>query len=198
MTQDLIERALDGDESAARALHSDHYPAIFRLAYMLLQNREDADDATQDAFIYAFSHLNRYNPERAAFASWLKIIVTSRCRDQQRRRRGRTTSLHDLVQSGHEPEDEVPDHQPSVALEKAGLQETVWRALAQVPRKSRQALILRFYGDLTYPEMAQALGCAVSTVKSRVAYGLQVLSPLLESAKPVADTSSADPDGESL
>jgi RNA polymerase sigma-70 factor, ECF subfamily len=182
MTQDLIERALDGDESAACALHSDHYPAVFRLAFMLLQNREDADDAAQDTFVYAFSHLNGYDPARSKFASWLKIIVTSRCRDQQRRRRTRTTSLQDLMQSGREPEDTVPDHRPDAAINKIGLQQTVSKALTQVPRKSRQALILRFYGDLTYPEMAQALGCSVSTVKSRVAYGLRVLSPLLESA----------------
>ena len=139
MAQDLIEQALDGDESAVRALHSYHYPAVFRLAYMLLQNREDADDAAQDAFVYAFSHLNRFDPGRSAFASWLKIIVTSRCRDQQRRSRRRTTSLQDLIQNGREPEDAVPDHQPNAAIEKNGLRQTVWKALTQVPKKSRQA-----------------------------------------------------------
>jgi RNA polymerase sigma-70 factor (ECF subfamily) len=57
----------------------------------------------------------------------------------------------------------------------------VWEALNQVPRKSRQALILRYFGGLSYPEMAQALGCPVSTVKSRVAYGQETLARLLES-----------------
>jgi len=180
MTQYLIERAMAGDEAAARELHDAHYPAVLRLAYMLLQHLQDAEDAAQDAFVYAFEHLAQYNPERAAFATWLKIIVTSRCRDRQRRRRIKWLSLQELVEAGLEPEDETPNHQPDVVLELVGVQQVVWEALRQVPRKSRQALILRYFGDLSYPEMAQALGCPVSTAKSRVIYGHQVLARLLE------------------
>ena len=180
MIQDLIERALAGDETAARELHDAHYPAVLRLAYMLLQNRQDAEDATQDAFVYAFQHLARYDPERSAFATWLKIIVTSRCRDLQRRRHIRWLSLQELTEAGFEPEDERSDHQPDVVLELMGVQQMVWKALKQVPHKSRQALILRYFGGLSYPEMAQALGCPVSTAKSRVAYGHRALAELLE------------------
>ena len=66
MTQELIERTLAGDESAARQLHDSHYPAVLRLAHMLLQNLQDAEDATQDAFVYAFRNLARYDQERAS------------------------------------------------------------------------------------------------------------------------------------
>lgn len=179
MTLDLIERALAGDETAARELHDTHYPAVLRLAYMLLQNRQDAEDATQDAFVYAFQHLARYDPERSAFATWLKIIVTSRCQDLQRRRRIRWLSLQELTEAGFEPEDEDSDHRPEVVLELVGVQQMVWEALKQVPRKSRQALVLRYFGGLSYPEMAQALGCPVSTAKSRIAYGHRALAELL-------------------
>jgi len=180
MTQDLIEHALAGDEAAARALHDAHYPAVLRLALLLLQNLQDAEDATQDTFVYAFQRLERYDPERAAFATWLKIIVTSRCRDMQRRRRFKWLSLQELAEAGREPEDETPDHQPDVVLELVGVQQVVWEALQQVPHKSRQALILRYFGGLSYPEMAQALGCPVSTAKSRVVYGHQALARLLD------------------
>jgi RNA polymerase sigma-70 factor (ECF subfamily) len=179
MTQDLIERVLAGDETAARELHDAHYPAVLRLAYMLLQNLQDAEDATQEAFVYAFQHLARYDAKRAAFMTWLKVIVTSRCRDRQRRRRFQWLSLQELVGTRLEPEDETPDHQPAVKLELVGVQQVVWEALNQVPHKSRQALILRYFGGLSYPEMAQALGCSVSTAKSRVVYGQQVLARLL-------------------
>ena len=179
MTQDLIEHALAGDESAARKLHDTHYPAVLRLAYMLLQNWQDAEDATQEAFIYAFRNLARYDPERATFATWLKVIVTSRCRDLQRRRRFKWLSLQEWLEVGREPEDETDAHQPDIALELAGIQQMVWEALNQVPRKSRQALILRYFAGLSYPEMAQALGCTVSTAKSRVAYGQETLARLL-------------------
>jgi RNA polymerase sigma-70 factor (ECF subfamily) len=180
MTQELIERALAGDQAAAHSLHDTHYPAVLRLAYMLLQNHQDAEDATQDAFIYAFEHLARFDPKRAAFAAWLKIIVTSRCRDRQRRRRVGWLSLQELAEAGLEPEDRTPGHQPDVVLELVGVQQVVWEALKQVPYKSRQALILRYFGGLSYPEMSQALGCSVSTAKSRVAYGHQALARLLE------------------
>jgi RNA polymerase sigma-70 factor (ECF subfamily) len=181
MTQDLIERALAGDEPAARKLHDTHYPAVLRLAYMLLQNLQDAEDATQETFIYAFKNLARYDPERAAFATWLKVIATSRCRDLQRRRRFKWLSLQEWLEAGREPEDETDEHQPDVALELVGMQQMVWEALNQVPRKSRQALILRYFGSLSYAEMAQALGCTVSTAKSRVAYGQESLARLLGS-----------------
>lgn len=187
MTHNLIERALAGDEAAARELHDTHYPAVLRLAYMLLQNLQDAEDAVQDAFIYAFEHLARYDPERAVFATWLKIIVTSRCRDIQRRhRRVKWLSLQALMETGHEPEDESPGRQPDVVLELVGVRQVVWEALEQVPPKSRQALILRYFSGLSYPEMALALDCPVSTAKSRVAYGLQKLALLLEQEAVVA------------
>lgn len=181
MTQDLIERTLAGDESAARQLHDTHYPAVLRLAHMLLQNLQDAEDATQDAFVYAFRNLSRYDPERASFATWMKVIVTSRCRDRQRRQRFRWFSLQWLTENGLEPEDETDEHQPDAALELVGVQQLVWDALNQVPRKSRQALILRFFGQLSYREMAQALDCTISTAKSRVGYGLRALGRILGS-----------------
>ena len=180
MIQDLIERAVAGDEIAARQLHDAHYPAVLRLAYMLLQNRQDAEDATQDAFVYAFGHLAQYDPARSSFATWLRVIVASRCRDLQRRRRIPWLSLQELFEVGLEPEDEAPNHQPDIVLELVGVQQMVWEALEQVPRKSRQALILRYFGGLSYPEMAHALSCSISTAKSRVAYGHQALARLLE------------------
>ncbi|MDY6878005.1 MAG: RNA polymerase sigma factor [Chloroflexota bacterium] len=186
MIQDLIERALAGDETATRKLYDANYPVLLRLALLLLQNLQDAEDATQDAFIYAFQHLDQYDPERAAFATWLKVIVTSRCRDLQRRRRFQWLSLQDLLEAGREPEDETPNHQPDLVLELVGTQQVVWEALKQVPRKSRQALILRYFGNLSYPEMAQALGCPVSTAKSRVAYGLRTLARRLGQETPIA------------
>lgn len=181
MIQELIERTLAGDENAARELHDIHYPATLRLAYLLLQNQEDAEDATQEAFWYAFNNLERFDPRQASFATWLKIIVTGRCRDIQRRQRhSRWLSLQSLLEAGYEPEDEEASHRPEAVLELVGIQQMVWKALGRVPRKARQALILRYFGGLSYPEIALALGCTVSTAKSRVAYGHQVLADLLE------------------
>jgi RNA polymerase sigma-70 factor (ECF subfamily) len=161
-------------------LHRAHYPAVLQLAFMLLQDVQDAEDATQDAFIYAFAHLDRYDVRRARFVTWLKVIVTSRCRDLQRRRRRKVLSLQALVERGREPVDDTAGHRPDVALELVGVQQVVWQALEKIPSKARQALILRYFGEMSYSEVAEALDCPVSTAKSRVAYALQKLAGLLE------------------
>ncbi|MBN1886884.1 MAG: sigma-70 family RNA polymerase sigma factor [Thermoflexales bacterium] len=177
---DLIQRCASGDEAAARALHDEYSPGLFRLAYLLLQDTQDAEEATQDAFVYAFSHLKRYDPTRAPFGSWLKVIVASRCRDLQRKRRWQWLSLQSLLEGRREPRDEQPAHQPESALERSATRRVVWEALQGLPRKSREALILRYYGGLSFDEMARALDCSINTAKSRVAYGQARLAELLD------------------
>jgi RNA polymerase sigma factor (sigma-70 family) len=177
---DLIQRCAAGDEAAARSLHDEYSPTLFRLAYLLLQNAQDAEEATQDAFVYAFSHLKQYDPSRASFGGWLKVILVSRCRDLQRRRRWSWLSLQALLEGGHDVPDEHPAHQPEGALERSATQQAVWAALQDLPRKSREALILRYYGGLSFDEMARALECSVSTAKSRVVYGLARLAESLD------------------
>lgn len=177
---DLVQRAAAGDESAARALHDEHSPALFRLACLLLQNVQDAEEALQDAFVYAFSHLRQFDPARGSFAGWLKVITVSRCRDLQRRRRWSWLSLQTLLEGGRDIPDEQPAHHPEHALELSTAQQAVWDALQRLPHKSREALILRYYGGLSFDEMAHALDCSVNTAKSRVAYGLGRLAESLD------------------
>lgn len=177
---DLFQRCAAGDEAAARALHDEYSPALFRLAYLLLQSVQDAEEATQDAFVYAFSHLGQFDPSRGSFGAWLKVIVVSRCRDLQRKRRWWWLSLQALLEGGRDVPDEQPIHQPESAFEQSAAQQAVWMALQQLPHKSREALILRYYGGLSFDEIAHALDCPVSTAKSRVAYGLARLGETLD------------------
>lgn len=177
---DLIHRCASGDQLAARALHDEYGPALFRLACLLLQNSQDAEEATQDAFVYAFSHLKQFDPARAPFAAWLKVILVSRCRDLQRRRRWQWLSLQSLLERGRDVKDEQPTHQPESALERSATQQAVWTALQRLPAKSREALILRYYGGLSFDEVAHALDCSVNTAKSRVVYGLARLAEALD------------------
>ena len=177
---DLIQRCAAGDQAAARILHDEHSSALFRLACLLLQNVQDAEEATQDTFVYAFSHLSQFDPVRGSLAAWLKVILVSRCRDLQRRRRWGWLSLQSLLEGGHDVPDEQASHHPEQWLEQSAVQEVVWQALQRLPHKSREALILRYYGELHFDELAQALKCSVSTAKSRVMYGLARLAELLD------------------
>jgi RNA polymerase sigma-70 factor (ECF subfamily) len=177
---DLIQRCVAGDQVAARALHDEHSPALFRLAFLLLQNVQDAEEATQDTFVYAFRRLNQFDPARGTLAVWLKVILVSRCRDLRRRRRWDWLSLQALLEGGHDVPDEQTSHDPERWQEHSAAQEAIWQALQRLPHKSREALILRYYGELSFDELAQALRCSVNTAKSRVMYGLGRLAESLD------------------
>lgn len=177
---DLIQRCAAGDQAAAYNLYTDYSPALFRLACLLLQNAQDAEEATQDTFVYVFRHLNQFDPARGTLAVWLKVILVSRCRDLQRRRRWGWLSLQSLLESGHDVPDSQTAHHPEEWWEQSAAQQAVWQALQRLPNKSREALILRYYGELPFDELARALGCSVNTAKSRVMYGLSRLAELLD------------------
>ncbi len=101
----LIQRWQGGDERAAEAIYNYHREATFRLAYGLLGNTADAEEAAQDALTYALTHINHYDTQRASFATWLHTITVSRCRDRQRRRWLPTFSLTHWLRLGQDAPD---------------------------------------------------------------------------------------------
>jgi RNA polymerase sigma-70 factor (ECF subfamily) len=180
-TADAIRRAVDGDESAQRALYEAHFAAAYRLAYLLLSNAEDAEETVQDAFVYALSKLDRYDPARSSFGSWLRMILVSRCRNRYRRRRWATVSLEELEDRGRCPAAGARS-EPARWMEELDGQRHMWELLQRVSAGAREALILRYYQDLPYAEIADLLGCSVEAARSRVAHGKVQLRRLLSSA----------------
>jgi RNA polymerase sigma-70 factor (ECF subfamily) len=177
---DTINQAADGDETAQRALYEAYFAAAYRLAYLLLSNAEDAEETVQDAFIYALSNLHRYDPARSSFWSWLRLILISRCRNQYRRRRWTIVSLDELEDCGRCPSAGAR-HEPAHWMEELDGQRHVWQMLQRVSTGAREALILRYYQDLPYAEIATLLGCSVEAARSRVAHGKMQLRRLLTS-----------------
>jgi RNA polymerase sigma-70 factor (ECF subfamily) len=176
---DAIERAIRGDEVAQRMLYETHYAAAFRLAYLLLQDTCDAEEVVQDAFVYVFRNLRRYDAERASFRGWLRVVLVSRCRNKRRRRQLPTVSLDTLTVSGHPPPDSKPGCDPADALELQGTRQAIWKALQRVSPGAREALILRYYEGLPYAEIATLLDCSPEAARARVAHGKVQLRRLL-------------------
>ena len=79
----LIQRWQAGDQRAAEALYDHHREPVFRLAYVLLGDPADAEEAAQDALTYALVNIARYDPRRGRFTTWLHTITISRCRDRR-------------------------------------------------------------------------------------------------------------------
>jgi RNA polymerase sigma-70 factor (ECF subfamily) len=179
--EDLVARATAGDLESFNQLVSRWERPIYALAYRTLGREEEARDVVQEAFLRAFRGLKGFKGE-AKFSSWLYRITLNLCRDWVRReRRAPLVQVPEGVdpvdladaQASPEPsvEDLVADREMSAAVAKA---------MAELPEEQRTAIMLKEYHGLTFQEIAEQLGCPLSTVKTRLYQGLSVLRRRLE------------------
>jgi RNA polymerase sigma-70 factor (ECF subfamily) len=159
-----IHRARQGDDDAFAKLVEVYQVPVFNLCYRMLGNPSEAEDAAQETFLRAYHGLSRYDPERR-FATWLLSIASHHCIDRLRRRKYPIQSLDELL-PGQQKSDETPG--PEVVLTIKEEQESVREILEQLGDQDRMALILRYWYDLSYEEIAQCLSISVSAVKSRL------------------------------
>lgn len=178
MSEHLVQRWLEhGDEQAAEAIYHAYHERIFRLAFALLGDRQDAEEVMQDTMVYALTRTDRYDPQRASFVTWLHIIAVSRCRDRQRRKRLPSVPLGAHGARGDDLTDGRPGPESTaIAHEDHHL---VWRALDQLSPKLREAIVLRYWSGHTYQEMAQILNCPLPTAQSRVRLAYERLRDLM-------------------
>lgn len=171
----LARRAAQGDSDAFGQLIAHYAPMARRVAYSILEDREDADDAAQDGFTSAWLAIGRYDPKRA-FRPWLMSIVVNAARDLRRRRRVRVTEPLEGVSaaSKEDPAKEVG------ALDLGAL---IKQALDQLPERQRLAVILFDAEGYSQSEIGKMLGVPEGTVKSDVFHGRRALRELLKNVK---------------
>jgi len=163
----LIVRCLRGDQQAYTALYDAVAPGLYRLAYSILLDRQDAEDVLQEALVYAFRNLRQYQADRGAFRTWLYTITVSRCRNARRRKWLPLTALTSLLNVGIEPSEPI-DHTPEAAIARMGVREALESALTTLSPRLREAIALRYGQGLSYREMADILECPQKTAESRV------------------------------
>lgn len=173
----LIRRWRAGDEWAAEVIYDQYRDSAFSLAYTLLDDPGDAEEAAQDALTYALTHIERYDPGRARFSTWLHTITISRCRDRRRRRILPSLSLVAWLKGGGDAPDPAlgPEHQ---AIQKTTCDE-VRQALETLRPPLREAILLRYWADYTYQEIGDMLGCSMRTAQSRVRLAHKQLRKIL-------------------
>ncbi|UCF60941.1 MAG: sigma-70 family RNA polymerase sigma factor [Anaerolineaceae bacterium] len=159
-----IHRAMQGDDNAFAMLVEVYQVPVYNLCYRMLGNPMEAEDAAQEAFLRAYKGINRYDPERR-FATWLLSIASHHCIDRLRRRKYPIRSLDELL-PWQQKADDMPG--PETALTQKENQEAVRKMLEQLGDHDRMVLILRYWYDLSYEEIAQSLSSSVSAVKSRL------------------------------
>lgn len=176
-TEALIARCLAGDQTAFATLYDQCAPSIYRLCYGLLMNRQDAEDVMQEAFVYAFKNLRRYEPARASFKTWLYTIALSRCRNLYRRKHLPWADLAALLPLDlPAPKSETPE----ARLAQQDIRQAVATALASLTPSLREAILLRYGHGLTFREMAEVIDCPQKTAESRVRLAHERLRTLLQ------------------
>lgn len=178
-SSDAIARAAAGDDAARQALYETHHAAAFRLAYLLVQDPDDAEEVVQDAFAYLFRNLHRYDAEKGSFWAWLRVTLVSRCRNKRRRKRLALVPLENLEAAGRPLPDPRPTSDPARVMEASGARRAVWEALQRISPAAREATVLRYYQGLSYAEIAAILGCSPDAARARVAHAKLQLRRLL-------------------
>jgi RNA polymerase sigma-70 factor, ECF subfamily len=167
----IINQVLEGDVEAFARLVDRHYARCARIAFRILGNREDAEEAIQDAFLRAFKALGDYE-DRERFSSWLTRILVNQCRTVLARTKRRDALFPDLDPQRLDfvsPTDSNDDDWPELE-----------HVLDRLPAEQREAIVLKYADDLTYEEMSRITGAGESALKMRVQRAFARLRALLQ------------------
>ncbi len=169
---ELVRRVVGGDVESYRTLVERHYPACLRFAIRMLGDRQDAEEAVQNAFVRVYRALDRYDA-RSRFEAWLFRIpanlVVDRIREAGRERvEGDPVAL--------ELKDEESPEESAVASER---RETVARMLERLPAEQKEVLLLRFAGGLDTNEAGAVMGKMANAVRQLQFRGLQGLREMI-------------------
>jgi RNA polymerase sigma-70 factor, ECF subfamily len=173
--EELVARSIGGDAESFNELVLRWERPIYALAYRTIGREEDARDVCQETFLRAFRALPGFRGQ-AKFSSWLYRIALNLCRDWIRRERRapvvQAPEDADLMElaAAAEPSESIED---LVARKNLGV--LVEQAMSALPEEQRTAIVLKEYHGLTFQEIADLVGCPLSTVKTRLYQGLSVL-----------------------
>lgn len=167
-----IAAAQNGNQDAFRTLVERHSRAVFRLAYRMTGNEQDAEDVVQEAFLRAFKQLHRYE-SRSSFATWIYRIAANYSLDLIRARR--------TVNDGEEMMGQLRagGAGPERLYASGQMQETIDRALGELSQQERTAFVLRHFEGLPIEEIAGALGIGNNAAKHSVFRAVQKLRKAL-------------------
>ncbi|HKW87466.1 MAG TPA: sigma-70 family RNA polymerase sigma factor [Candidatus Acidoferrales bacterium] len=151
---DAIRRAREGDSDAWADVYRQFAPAVFRFCRRAMPSREDAEDATSEVFLKVRGKLDQYDASRP-FNAWLYRVAANQCWDLLRRRRVRQDlETGDIETMPLEHPD--PGQLERLLAERSAAH--VRKGLEQLPSRTRMALTLRYYAEMSYDEIAETLG----------------------------------------
>lgn len=169
-----LEQARRGDKNAFGQLIEAYQGPVYNLAYRMLGNSGEAEEAAQEAFIRAYTRLDSYDPAHK-FSTWLLSITSNFCIDQIRKRRAVLLSIDEPLPPHpalHSDNNKGPEAE-YMAQEREQLVQVL---LKELPDEYRQAVVLRYWYDMSYEEIADVQKTTVSAVKSRLFRARRILA----------------------
>ncbi|HEX8815812.1 MAG TPA: sigma-70 family RNA polymerase sigma factor [Terriglobales bacterium] len=183
----LVRRCIAGDSAAWEELVQRHHRRIYNICYRFAGSADDAQDLTQDVFIKIYRTLNSFDPERAAFMTWVTTVTRNLLVDHFRKtKQDRLTDSLDAPPSEYEDaqplSEQIKDQAltPDARAQSLEIGETVHKALQKLSPDLREAVILRDLQDMDYKDIAVTLRVPEGTVKSRINRGRAELARLLQ------------------
>jgi RNA polymerase sigma-70 factor (ECF subfamily) len=165
---EMISRCQQGDQKALKEIFEKYHKKVYRIAYGVVRQREEALDVVQEVFIKLFRSIKNFKG-RSHFYTYLYRMVMNTAIDHKRKAAKQFMSSLD-EEGSFEPSDE-PERGPEKLLLQKELEERVKLAMDKLPAEQKAALIFRDVEGLSYQEMAEAMGCSIGTVMSRLHYG---------------------------
>lgn len=172
---DLAAGVAAGDRSSLEVVFKEHGGAVKGVAWRVLKDENLAEDIVQETFITFWDDPSKYNPNRGTLRTFLLTIAHRKAVDVVRSEVARSRREQRPPDARHEDvEDEVSTRD---------LSETVRRALDELSEGEREAIVLAYYGGLSYVQVAERLGAPEGTVKSRIRAGMKKLSTSLSAVE---------------
>jgi RNA polymerase sigma-70 factor, ECF subfamily len=178
---ELVTSARAGSTAAFTHLVQIYQTPVYNLCYRMLGDPGEAEDAAQEAFLRAYSQLHRYDPARP-FKTWLFAIASHHCIDRLRRRRVIWLGIDDEPLLTH-PALVEPRPGPEQAAVRREAEAAVQAALAELAPRDRSAIVMRYWYDMSYEEIARATGSTASAIKSRLHRARVSLGAVLKGAE---------------
>jgi len=173
----VISRCQKGDQDALKEIFDQYHQKVYRIAYGVVRQREDALDIVQEVFIKLFRSIKNFKG-KSHFYTYLYRMTMNTAIDHTRKMKRQPSSSID-EDGGFQLADEA-EKRPDRIFAHKELEESLKGALEKLPPDQKAALIFREVEGLSYQEMAEAMGCSIGTVMSRLHYGRKKIQELLK------------------
>lgn len=174
---ELISKCQQGDQNALKEIFDRYHKKVYRIAYGMVRQREDALDIVQEVFTKLFHSIRNFKG-RSKFYTYLYRMAVNTAIDHTRRM-GKFSAVSLDEDGAFQPSDTAEKRPDRIFLHKE-LKGKVKLALEKLPVDQRTALVLREVESLSYQEIAEAMGCSIGTVMSRLHYGRKKMQEMLK------------------